>query len=329
MKKIILLLFSLYAIEAKPQFAPGAGTPGTSAIAASSGVFKSWASACAVTRGLQDKSNPSLNYTTVGSEISAIGAAGQDGVVSLGDGGSAILTFPFAISDGPGPDFAVFENAFNDSFLELAFVEVSSDGTNFFRFPSTSLSQDTIQFENDAEMDPRKINNLAGKYRALYGTPFDLDELKGKEGLDISNVTHVKIIDVTGSLNPEFANFDQNGHRINDPWPTPFASCGFDLDAVGVIDHQLMDVMNSTSFGAFDLFQNSTNDLVMLKFNEVIETRKLKVVLKDVHGQELFTRYKNSNQREMEISLNNVSSGIYFILIEGDQHSYIKKITKN
>ena len=65
----------------------------------------------------------------------ATGMAGDGRVVSLGDGGVAILTFDTPLSDGPGPDFAVFENAFLETFLELAFVEVSSDDVNYFRFP--------------------------------------------------------------------------------------------------------------------------------------------------------------------------------------------------
>ena len=36
----------------------------------------------------------------------------------VGDGGSAILTFDTPIANGPGFDFAVFENGFSDTFLE-------------------------------------------------------------------------------------------------------------------------------------------------------------------------------------------------------------------
>ena len=69
--------------------------------------------------------------------------------VSLGDGGTVVLTFPQPIGDVPGPDFAVFENGFkafdNSFFLELAHVEVSSDGVNFYRFPSSSLTPSLSQ----------------------------------------------------------------------------------------------------------------------------------------------------------------------------------------
>ena len=54
----------------------------------------------------------------------ALGKA-DDAPVSLGDGGYAVVTFDKPITNGPGYDFAVFENGLNDSFLELAFVVVS------------------------------------------------------------------------------------------------------------------------------------------------------------------------------------------------------------
>jgi len=59
-----------------------------------------------------------------------------------------------------GFDFAVFENSFNDSFLELAFVEVSSDGINFVRFPATSNTQTDVQITGFGTIDPTYINNL-------------------------------------------------------------------------------------------------------------------------------------------------------------------------
>jgi hypothetical protein len=53
---------------------------------------------------------------------------------------------PWVIVDGDGPDFIVFENAFNvdgdpqKPFAELASVEVSDDGQNFQGFPCTATA---------------------------------------------------------------------------------------------------------------------------------------------------------------------------------------------
>ena len=167
-----------------------------------------------------------------------------NGIVSLGDGGQAILKFENPIINGPGWDFAVFENSFSDTFLELGFVEVSSNGNDFFRFESTSLTQDTIQIDAFGSVIPEKINNLAGKYRANYGTPFELEELSLEQGLDINNITHIKIIDVIGSIDPNIGTYDFQNNLINDPFPTPFPSSGFDLDAVGVIHEQPLEISN-------------------------------------------------------------------------------------
>jgi hypothetical protein len=194
-----------------------------------------------------DISDTSLGKTEVGDETYVPGPAGN-GIVSLGDGGSAIVTFNKPIKDGPGWDFAVFENGFIDqtlkpgtAFLELAFVEVSSDGVNYFRFPATSFIDTISQLESFEGIDAKQINNFGGKYLANYGTPFDLSELNQIPELNTQYITHVKIIDVVGSITPKYAIRESNNRRVNDPWPTPFASGGFDLDAVAVI-HQRDEV---------------------------------------------------------------------------------------
>ena len=168
----------------------------------------------------------------------AIGFADQN-VISLGDGGVATMIFAQPITDGSGPDFAVFENSFEDYFLELAFIEVSSDGVHFVRFPATSLTSSAKQIGPfDRIPDVRKLNNLAGKYRGGFGTPLDLFELKDSAGIDIQSITHIRVIDVIGSIDPRFASYDSDGNIINDPWPTPFPTCGFDLDAIAVINEK-------------------------------------------------------------------------------------------
>jgi hypothetical protein len=163
----------------------------------------------------------------------------------------AVLTFNKPIFNGLGPDFAVFENGFSDDFLELAFVEVSSDGKHFIRFPSVSLIQNQTQtgpFDYGGKAE--QLHNLAGKYQLFYGTPFDLEDLKGSSAIDLDSITHVRIVDVVGSISSPFAQKDSKGNIINDPYPTVFGSSGFDLDAVGVIHERLSndDSQESKSF---------------------------------------------------------------------------------
>ena len=71
--------------------------------------------------------------------------AGSLDVATLGNGGTVTLGFaPSVIVDGEGPDFIVFENAFDvggdpkQPFAELATVEVSDDGQHFQAFPCTA-----------------------------------------------------------------------------------------------------------------------------------------------------------------------------------------------
>ncbi len=219
------------------QYAPQVGKPGCEAIYKDSSLIKAWAIQCSLKLGWQNIADTSLGKVTVGDSLSAIGPAGN-AIVSLGDGGEAILTFANPIKNGPGFDFAIFENGFyadSLAFLELAFVEVSSNGLHYVRFPSVCNADTLQQLNYFGGMDASKINNLAGKYIGLYGTPFDLEIFASLSSIDINRITHIKIIDVVGSLQNPYGNRDSNGHLINDPWPTAFPSSGFDLDAVAVI----------------------------------------------------------------------------------------------
>ncbi len=241
-KEIVIMMLTVVgfvgSVVLAGPYPPAAGQSGSTAIYKDDPCFVAWATGCEVVRGPMDISNPSAGDASCGLPEDAIGKAEGTSydVVSLGDGGYATLTFDAPIWDGPGWDFAVFENGFSDTFLELAFVEVSSDGVNFFRFDSVSLTQTDTQVGGFGALDPTNIHNLAGKYRQGYGTPFDLSELANTPGLDINHITHVRVIDVVGSIDDAYCRYDSQGHKINDPWPTPFSSSGFDLDAVGVIN---------------------------------------------------------------------------------------------
>jgi hypothetical protein len=153
-------------------------------------------------------------------------------VVSLGDGGRITLIFDPPIENGDGWDFAVFENSYSNGYLELAYVEVSSNGSEFVRFHNISLTMNPVSgFGN---IDPTDIDGFAGKYRQGYGTPFDLDDLSDDAAvlsgdIDLSAITHVRLVDVVG----DGSCVDSRGAVIYDPYPTS-GSAGFDLDAIGV-----------------------------------------------------------------------------------------------
>ncbi len=318
-------LFILFPVLAKAQFAPAAGQPGTSAIKKDSSIIVNWATGCKVVRGLQDISNLSSGLATVGDSSKAIGIADGVNVLSLGDGGNAILTFQSPIKNGNGPDFCVFENSFNSGFLELAFVEVSSDGINFTRFPAVSNQQNTVQIGPfDTNADPTKLNNLAGKYIANYGTPFDLLELQGSPNLDITAVTHVKIIDVVGCIQPQYARYDKNNNIINDLWSTPFPSSGFDLDAVGVINQQPVSVMEQKELEHLvQIFPVQVSEEININnFSE----QSLKVLLSDILGKIILE--KQISEVHNVLSLKELNEGIYFVKISNDKMVITKKLIK-
>ncbi len=306
----------------KGQFAPPAGQPGSTAIYQDSSVFVGWASACTVNRGWQNIADTTLGKADVGDSSMACGQAGSNGVVSLGDGGSAVLTFTYPIINGPLWDFAVFENSFSDTFLELAFVEVSSDGVHYFRFPSTSLTDTLSQVDAFGALDATKINNLAGKYRMLYGTPFDLDELSGISALNINHITHIRLIDVVGSIDKQYASYDFYGHVINDPWPTPFNSSGVDVDAIGVIHQDVSSVKEDEGSIIFNIFPNPCQNIIYVNSNKPV----LQITLMDINGRMLndITPVDKKNSFDTD----NLLPGIYFLRVVSKNKMEYRKIIK-
>jgi hypothetical protein len=306
------------------QFAGPVGSPNTTAIHKDSSIFVGWATGCKVVRGWKNIADTTLGKVSFGDSTKALGKADGTGVVSLGDGGYAILTFSVPIQDGPGFDFAVFENSFNGTFLELAYVEVSSDGVNFFRFPSTCLLQDTVQYNNAANMDCSKINNLAGKYLVNYGTPFDLSELSGIPGLDIQHITHIKIIDVVGSIHPQYARYDSYGHKINDPYPTPFASGGFDLDAVGVIHQNTTVSVEEISHNhLFKIYPNPFCNKIFIENNQ---RQKISLRILNLEGKQVFETKINDSFETIDLSM--LLNGTYYAILESDDLRLTQLIIK-
>ncbi len=224
---------SLYA----GPYAPAAGQPGSTAVAWNDSSIVAWAT------GYENYNMGTNVDATWQTPQKALGLAGNsDGnnqgftydIVSLGRGGQITLTFNKPITDGPGADFLIFENSFSDTFLEIAWVEVSSDGVNFTRYPNISFTASPVG--GFGVVDPTNITGYASKYKGGEGTPFDLNVLTGTPGLDISAITHVKLIDIVGdgSAYDDYPAVVGGPHIIYDPYPT-VGSAGLDLDAVAVI----------------------------------------------------------------------------------------------
>lgn len=322
MKKTLLFLCiaGIFINTATSQFAPPAGQAGSTAIYKDSSILQEWAIHCTVQRGYINITMPSAGMVTFGNPEDAIGPAGQNGVVSLGDGGIAIVSFQNPITNGTGADFAIFENAFNDAFLELAFVEVSSDGAYFARFPSVSLTQNQTQIDGFGTIDATKIHNLAGKYRSNYGTPFDLDDINDSL-VNKNHITHIKIIDVVGCIQTPYATYDSQGNIINDPFPTEYPTGGFDLDAIGVI-HPLLEIKEDPNF-CCSIFPNPAADKIFIHTTN--KNALMEITMYNSHGikslQQITTHSK-------PIDISALADGLWIIQIKIDKQTIYKKIIK-
>ncbi|MDQ8195003.1 thrombospondin type 3 repeat-containing protein [Coraliomargarita sp. SDUM461004] len=268
--KELYLIFALLVYVAVPSgyadalvfdFPPDYPYPGAVGTETTTAVSKDDVSIVAWATGVYDYS-PGTNVDAVWQDSTkGLGAAQGTSyeIVCLGRGGSITLEFQQPIMDGSGADFAVFENSFSDSFLELAWVEISSDGVHFVRFPNFSQTPSAVG--GFGIVDANKVHGFAGKYRAGYGTPFDLAEIKAAyttavnddsifpisysdalvanyEFVDFNQIQYVRIVDVVGDGSQVSALRDPStgaGFVLYDPFPT-VGSAGFDLDAVAVFN---------------------------------------------------------------------------------------------
>lgn len=331
MKRLILITCLLSGAYCQAQYAPQAGVAGSTAIAATSGQFVNWASSCTVQRGYLNIDSQALGKVTSGTDTFGTGVA-DDQVVSLGDSGVAVLTFPAPIINGIGADFAVFENGFANpadpaqAFLELAFVEVSTDGIRYVRFPAASNTQDTAQIAGAGTyMDARFINNLAGKYIANYGTPFDLQELADSSGIDINNINYVRLVDVIGDIGAQ-GTTDAAGRRINDPYPTAFPTGGFDLDAVGVIHQNSTGVKAIASEPDIVVYPNPTTDAVVISLRAT-QNHTFTATLTDCVGRTMAHASWRGNQ--YTLCVQGYSAGVYNLVINDESgRQWIEKVVK-
>lgn len=300
------------------------GTEGCDAINYTDNRIKAWATGCTVVRGSRNVSDPDAAPVDYGTEDAGVGPASDNtmNAVSLGDGGMATLTFEYPITNGEGYDFAVYENSFDDYFLELAFVEVSSDGETFVRFPATSLTQTHTQIGSIGQVDATFINNLAGKYRVGWGTPFDLEELRDSANLDINNITHVRIIDVVGSIDPQYGSYDAFGHLVNDPFPTVSHSGGFDLEGVCVLNQNITGI-EEVSESSMKLYPNPANNRARLTIAP--QANRNEAVLYDVTGRKVVAYTVEAGATGIELNTSTLANGVYMLRLGSEVMKLIVK----
>lgn len=260
-----LLLATAAARAAGPFGSDQSGLPMTSAI------FRAWASRVVSVAqpspssggfAQDDELNPSDATAILGRPADE--ELNNAHVYALGNAGSITVAFDEALHDGFGPDFAVFENGFNDwshpgggtsgyTFAEFAFVEVATTTNAWARFPSQYLGTNFVFNLNSvpsnrwASQDVTLVDGLAGKHICPQGTPFDLAALRSLSvvtngSVDLNRIRFVRLVDVVG----DGSHFDSSNRPIYDPYfnmastglaaAPDSATDGFDLRAVGVIN---------------------------------------------------------------------------------------------
>lgn len=180
----------------------------------------------------------------LGGPLGAGLGGGSLDVLTLGEGGTVTLGFDLVLHDGPGADFTVFENGFvfspqGDVFAELAFVEVSSDGVAFARFPtryapplgggnpmgtSAGLTGGAPVIANVATAPESPFDPVTSG-----GEAFDLADLAGDPtvvsgDVDLAAIRFVRLVDVAPGDVDSFGT------------PIP-SSVNADIDAVAVLNH--------------------------------------------------------------------------------------------
>ncbi len=323
MRRIYLSLFFITkCLLGISQFHPAANSSGSNAIHKDSSIIVAWAISADITRGYINildtnktftQENTTSNLAFFGNNENCLGYPNSiEDVVSLGDGGFAILKFEHTITDNQGYDFVVFENGLKSQFapfqyfLELALVEVSEDGKKFVRFPATSYTEKSVS--TYSQIFPEKINNLAGKYATDYGTPFDLSEIK--DAINVNNINYIKIIDVIGCEDDKFCSYDIFNNKIYDPFPTPFWSGGFDLAGVGIINIQNAEKK-------YILYPNPAKDIIFLYVCQNSD-----ITIYDIYGNTILNYEAKTGDNKLYINM--LKKGIYLLKTNNEVFKFIK-----
>ena len=138
------------------------------------------------------------------------------------------------VVDVAGPDFVVFENAFEvaggGTFMEHAVVEVSDDGENWVAFPHDYVAPDEDRYSSD----PADWRGFAGTTPVAWqsrGCTSPFGEGVGGDAFDLADLpdpslaqgfTYLRLTAAPTMINPDTGN----------PYPRDVASDGFDIDGV-------------------------------------------------------------------------------------------------
>jgi hypothetical protein len=196
----------------------------------------------------------SITDNILGGPVGGGLSSGSTDILSLGEGGSVTVGFDVTITNGPGVDFSVFENAivFGDVFAEVFLVEVSTDGTNFARFPTSYVGPQAPAdfvlmpigtydgFGGHQPVLTNVFSNSIDPFNPAHsgGESFDLaalvnDPLVLGGQVDLEAIHFVRLTDVP----TDGSTTDTNGANVYDSRNDAGAFNSADVDAIAVIQH--------------------------------------------------------------------------------------------
>ena len=135
---------------------------------------------------------------------------------------------------------------------------------------------------------------------------------------------------MVGSINNVYATRDFYNNKINDPWPTPFPSSGFDFDAIGVIHQSTVTGIHENKFlKDVVVYPNPVktgediyvNDLTVNVSFELLDASG-KIIIKTEAGEERGAY----SQESATVATTGLSAGLYCLKIISENNILIKKI---
>ena len=145
-----------------------------------------------------------------------------------------------------------------------------------------------------------------------------MDDLAGYTNLNTNQITHIRIVDAVGSINPHYGTTDRYGKIINDPYPTDFASGGFDLGGVAILNGWTPSGISENNHLQINVYPNPCTDFVMIDNQE-----GKSAILYNALGQ-VIMNFTISNSQE-KISMKDLNSGVYYLQVGTSMKKIIKK----
>ena len=125
----------------------------------------------------------------------------------------------------------------------------------------------------------------------------------------------MRVIDVVGSINPQYGTYDAFGHLINDPFPTITYSAGFDLDGVAVLNDGTSGI-DPVANNTLRLFPNPANHSVVLSFDA--QPQRTTAALYDMTGRTVATIPVEAGATTITLNTTNLAKGVYMLHLAGN-----------